>query len=436
MTENQRTGTGRFAVALLLACVCTPVWAQAKLEPGELPVRTGLDLINKRRLPTLAELEAKLDGKRDKPLVVFRLSAKNKQVHAPRWCQQGQGFLLAFQQDVKKDQSKAVLQQGWLKAPKPVLDDEYSFENMFLWALGDQWKKGYCYGVVSNISGTPQIHFGSHRWTNEPLRMTAGTEAKRHPAIQVKAHKNRVSAQVVFDAGKELAVVDVKDVSLRADQDKDAGKRQLLGNGTQARWSPNGKQLAYVREIYGEGEFKDKVIKQEITVLTYQLTAPVVVHSTDKGQLLRSPEWSKDGSHLAYYLRQAGTDPVWDLYLCDVRSQLNKPKRVGKHVVIETVHNHVGPAWSADGQRLYFFSQNHREEEYYPVQWIQRDGKARGQVHYPKQINVANGLNVRSWGDGDLVAFTAIDRGPHELYVMILPRTSKKPDSETKSSKK
>jgi Tol biopolymer transport system component len=196
--------------------------------------------------------------------------------------------------------------------------------------------------------------------------------------------------------------------------------------GTQASWSRKGDRLVYLREIYGEGERRDQVERQEVVMLAYKLTTPVIVYSPEKGQILRSPVFSPDGTHVAFFLRRKGTDPIWDLYVRDVRSQLNDAIVLAKNVVIEGIFEHVGPAWSSDSQVVYGFTQTDREEEYYPLQWWHRSGKDKGRYDYPKKINVANDLHCRTWAEGDLVTFTGIDRGPREVYVAVLPRLRRK----------
>lgn len=427
-----------FLILLFLSLGST-VQAQ-ELLPGELPVRSGFELVGREKLPTLTELEKLLAKKGEaKALVTGRIRASGTSVFAPRWNPNGREFQLAFQKaDLKAEQSKVVAQKTLLTKPEALIKDEYSYESMLIWAGGRRFSAGPGFSLISNVTGSSQVHVGA-LGGEEPLSVTTGDSIKRHPSAFIRGSLEKPEVQVVFDAGKDLIARTIKDFSALTNE---SGKRAVLAQGTQARWSPDGKQLVYIRELYGEGEARDRVDRQEIVLLTYKLSTPVIVHSGESGQILRSPTFSPNGQFVAYYQRQKGVDPIWDLYVCDVRSQLNKPLKIGKNLVIDTVFEHVGPAWSGDSKSLYFFSQSQREEEYYPIIQCQRDGKKRRLIQYPKHINVANDLHARSWGFGDFVVFTGIDTGPRELYFVVTtggekkkPASKKAPEKNEKSAK-
>lgn len=416
MFSLNRVFTQVFSAILGLGIICGVSDAQ-ELIPGELPVRSGFELVGRKNLPTLTELEDLLAKKSEgKALVTGRIKVSDTSVFAPRWNMNGKNFQLAFQKaDLKQEQSKVVAQRTLLAKPKALINDEYSYESMLIWAGGKRFQAGPGYSLISNVTGSSQVHVGA-LGGEEPLSVSSGDTIKRHPAAFIRGTLDKPDVQVVFDSGKDLIARTIKGFSALTNE---GGKRSVLAQGTQARWSPDGKQLVYVRELYGEGESRDRVDRQEIVLLTYNLSTPVIVHSGLSGQILRSPTFSPNGQFVAYYQRQKGIDPIWDLYVCDVRSQLNKPLRVGKNLVIDTVFEHVGPAWSGDSKSLYFFSQGQREEEYYPIIQCTRDGKKRRLIQYPKHINVANDIHARSWGFGDFVVFTGIDTGPRELYFLV-----------------
>lgn len=397
-----------------------------ELLEGELPVRAAPDLVGRRRFPSLRELEAIIDGDRRRPLFVLRVAKKNANISAPRWSGIKNHAGLAFRSDgLDAEQGKVSLQAAFGAETKPIINDEFSYESLFYWGLGEQVAGKPTFALVSNVSGSSQIHVGVVGGP-EPLPVTGGEETKRHPGLFVKTDGDALLWRLAFDAGRELAVLDFPELKPGL-PDRDKRMRRVLGRGTQPRWSPGGDRLAFIREIYGKGDERDKVVRQEVVMLTFKLSNPVLVHSGEPGQILRSPEWSPDGKRLAFFLRREGVDPIWDLYECDVSSRLNQATRVAGQIVVNAVREHLGPAWSADSRRLYYFSQTVREEEYYPL--LSKDvvtGKL-GKLSYPRAINVANDVASRGWADGDIVAFTGIDRGPRELYIAVLP--SPKPKS-------
>lgn len=418
------------SVALAVLATSLPRLASAQDEPplqkGELPVRSGLDLLRRDRFPDLAELEALLDGKRDRPLFVFRIKTPSSNVYAPTWSPLDSLRGLGFQRsDLEKEQGKLFLKDRMTAPIRPFIDDEYSYEETLLWAVGEEARRPL-YGLISNVTGSPQVHIGALGGP-EAIRISSGKKAKRHAVLALAPATEDAPFKLVFDAGRDLVSLRLKSVSADQAEDERIASRKVLGRGTQARWDPAGARLAYVRELYGEGEQRDQVLRQEIVLLTYRLTNPQIIHSGAPGEVLRSPTWSPDGRFLAFFLRRKGVDPIWDLYVRDVRSQLNETRVLAKNVVIQSLFEHIGPAWSSDGARLYFFSQDRRREEYYPLQWRSADGKRSGEYQYPSQINVANDLQVGRWRGGDAVAFTGIDRGPRELFVAVLPAPRRKP---------
>jgi hypothetical protein len=413
-----------FSLAVIILLWPSLVFSQSR-QAGELAVQSGFDLVGRKKLPTLSELEALLTKENKlRGLITGRIKVPGTSVYAPRWSRSKEKFGLAFQQaDLKKEQSKVVIQPGLQIAPRALINDEFSYESMLIWAVGASLEKGPGFGVVSNVTGSSQVHVGSLDG-GEPIAISDSDSTKRHPATAISKSADGTRVQVVYDAGKDLVARTIQKFPLLNPKED---KRLVLSQGTQARWSLKGQQLIYIRELYGDGENRDQVERQEVVILTYQLSAPIVVYAGEKGQILRSPIFSPDCTHVAFYARRKGVDPIWDLYVCDIRSQLNKPVLIGQDLVINTVFEHVGPAWSGDSKSLYYFSNKDREEEYYPILRVSRDGKARQKIQYQKHINVANDIHARSWRRGDFIVFTGIDRGPRELYFIVMPKARTSP---------
>lgn len=111
-------------------------------------------------------------------------------------------------------------------------------------------------------------------------------------------------------------------------------------------WSPDGSQLAYVSF---EGQ-RPRIFLQELTTGRRKVAA-------DFPGMNSAPAFSPDGSRLAMVLSKDGNPEIYVLYL-----QGNRLQRLTRNAAIDTE-----PAWSPDGQQIAFTSDRGGKPQIYVV---------------------------------------------------------------------
>src|SRR5439155_18455487 len=107
-------------------------------------------------------------------------------------------------------------------------------------------------------------------------------------------------------AGKLAAIrVDLEGAS-------DEKRGQLLGEGTEASWSPDGQWLAWIERVQLDAVQSNFTLKlRDWSRQTDQRLF------NQPGMMLRNPTWSPDGRHIAFYARPA-QQTIWRLYVLPV----------------------------------------------------------------------------------------------------------------------
>jgi Tol biopolymer transport system component len=161
-----------------------------------------------------------------------------------------------------------------------------------------------------------------------------------NPSTGLKYVSDGFSADLSSD-GQEIVLVDLvgQDYDMSVLDSNGQNKRQLTDNDLydefQPRWSPDGKQIVFVRIMNAEREFW-----QDIFILdTNSLTERRITHSS---YFKEYPQWSPDGQQILfqgedglYLISQDGTNQ---------RSLLSLPTPI------------YSPSWSPDGSHILFTS--------------------------------------------------------------------------------
>ncbi len=169
------------------------------------------------------------------------------------------------------------------------------------------------------------------------------------------------------------------------------------GGDTDAAWSPNGEQLAFVSWRDGE---------RQLFLLT--ISPPSLIKlGTHKVAPGYHPVWSPDGTQIVFEVERGGSI---DLYLVDINAPL--VQNVNPRALTDEPTDSRFPAWSPDGIEIAF------------VSWY--TGDAEIFTMHPDGTNVINRTANPGWDinpsyspDGTRIAFFSVrDGGYREVYVM------------------
>ena len=192
---------------------------------------------------------------------------------------------------------------------------------------------------------------------------------------------------------------------------------RTLGDGAFPEWSPDGSQIAYVQARASEsGTSYALVAARPSDSQTEILVAP-------QPQPLRSPAWSPDGKWVAFYIA-AERKGQYDLAVAP--TDRSAPMRsLSRDVVVESNFDHVGPAWASNSRGLFLFGRDGQnglktvEESYYRL--LYRSVGQAGRLvalDYDRRYTTAIAPHVNPVYPE--VAFAATRGLSQGLYVLLL----------------
>jgi len=115
----------------------------------------------------------------------------------------------------------------------------------------------------------------------------------------------------------------------------------LIGQGLDAAWSPDGRRIAY--SVFAANE-----VRREIFILTLADGTRKRITPTDGDY--NSPAWSPDGTRLAFHGNR-GEATGWDIFVHDVATDTTQ-------ILYAGIGRDGRPTWSPDGQFIAFETTN------------------------------------------------------------------------------
>src|SRR5262245_8018341 len=156
------------------------------------------------------------------------------------------------------------------------------------------------------------------------------------------------------------------------------------------RWSPDGKQIAFVSTRDGN---------QEIYVA--DADGNNIKRLTSEIAFDNNPSWSPDSKEIAFASSRSGNFEIYRM-----KSDGSGLRRLTNNTALD-----YWPAWSPDGKRIAFTSNRDGNYEIYVMD--ADGGNPRNLTRNPAQDNYA------TWSpDGKRIAFISTRDGGHDIYVM------------------
>jgi dipeptidyl aminopeptidase/acylaminoacyl peptidase len=169
------------------------------------------------------------------------------------------------------------------------------------------------------------------------------------------------------------------------------------------RWSPDAKQLAFLRDRGGDERFDIWLVDRDGERERNLTNEPDVMH--------RDIAWSPDGSRIAYVANAPGVEKAFAVHVVDVATGK-------KRALTDGEFDDELPRWSPDGRRLLFSSRRETVRTNSDLFVIPADGGT------PTKLATRNADGESREGDwskdGSRIAFTTSTRRRYEVAVATL----------------
>jgi hypothetical protein len=373
----------------------------ADLLPGEFDkIDLGRRMIEPKQFPTVRELRAAVAKPEIRCVLMFKLCSTGDNHHLPVWSSDGQR-LAVQRSDLGAKSSRLLLYRSLGQAEPTLLTDEGdAYDYQLRWAVGD----AASYSFVRIRSGAAKSRVFVATGDGQPQAKTPDDARREFPALYRRTDGIwrlivRQDGELMHQAWNDAGPVD---------------QPFSLGRGTAPRWSRDGSRLLYARERASTSRTPvfDVVVRnlrsESETVLPCEADAVV-----------RSPVWSPDERHAAFYVREIGEGKPWRIHVATT-AENPEGRTLGGDVVVNPNFESEGPAWEPGGGRVWFFSHEHRQQAYYPL--VAAD-VARGEVtvvDYPARCTTPNDLAVHPVTYVPEIAIVGHDGLPQDLFLLFL----------------
>ena len=402
----------RFCLPCVLVLVaCVQGLCGEELLPGELRV----SLRPQMRYPLVRDLMAAVRHKPGvKPLMFACLYSSVNDHYEPKWSCSGKH--LAFLQASPEEPGCKIALLESLAAPEARLlfKGMASYDHMFSWAVTEEpsAEGAFVFASTANAERFMEIYYGDI--STPPIRLTKDKRPKKYPALRIQGGE----AWVVYDANGKLEQLRFKGRP-RAGQLPRAKK---VADGTMPAWrlAPSKLQIVYMKDK------SRRAGKSAYGVCTRRMDfgAERVIFENNDNDILRNPTWSPNGKWVAFLAGRGGA-PIegeprgrqWRIVAVNCRSRLSRT--LAEHVVVEDKFASVGPAWSPDSNKVYFFSYANEQNGYFPVSWVSVNDATSGKLEYPKTLTAASGLAVYPTTDYREIAFVGVERVAQGIHTLI-----------------
>jgi hypothetical protein len=388
----------RAVASCLLLLLTLPVRGQTLL-PGEFSdIDLGRRLIEPRRFPTLTELRRAVREPRILSVLTMKLHGdRTNHHHLPIWSHDGQR--LTLQRSQLGVNSSQLLMYQLLSQPEPSLltQDPQAYDYMFRWGLHSE--SSFVFARIDPTRASTQIYYSADG-TQLELRTPEPGQCS-YPALYERTDGIRWLA---YEREGRL---------LHQAWSKDQQMEQPIAKGTSPQWSRDGMRVLMARQKEG-----DQLAAYE-TVIRHLKQGQDLLLPTPAGVSIRSPVWSPDEEYVAYFAQARGDNAPWRIVVCPV-AENGEPRTVAPDVVVNPIFKSEGPSWEPNGQRIWYFSRQHRQEEYFPLVAADRASGRETVVDYPKCCTTPNDLAINPANSIPEVAFVGHDGLHQDLFILFL----------------
>lgn len=383
----------------LLAAGCPTAFAQPLLKGEFGNIDLGRPLVEPNRIPTLSELRQAVRKSEIEAVLMFKLHGDGGNYYLPVWSSDGQRLALQ-RSDIQARSSKLLVFQA-LSQAAPTLIDEAStaYDSAFRFSVPSG--AAFVFTRIETTGDQTQVYFSP-----DGAPPTAKTSGQRRHALPALYERTDGIWRLIYEA----------DGQLMHQAWNAAGPVEApvpLARGTWPSWHHDGTRLLFARERTRAGP----TAAYDIVVRHLQKETDVVL-TADPSATVRSPSWSPDGEHAAFYARPAGENKPWQIHAGSANG--GNGRDLGQDVVVNSDFSSAGPSWEPLGRRVWFFSHAQRRKAYYPLVAADIESGQTTLVNYPERCTVPNDLALNPACEVPELAFVAHDGRPQDLFVLFL----------------
>lgn len=390
-----------FLVAIwVIGSACAGPLPAAGLLPGEFAgIDLGRPLVYPRQFPTIEEFRQIARKSEMSTVLMIRLFASQDNHYLPIFSEDGRR--LAFQRSDLRAKSSQILLYPSLDQAEPTLlsDQPAAYDYMFRWAINSE--SSYAFVRIDAGKMATQIYLSTDG--GKPERKALGEGRYLYPAVYSRTDGIR---RLVYEQ-------DGKVMHQAWNQSGPVDAPLALAQGTSPRWSCDGYRLLLARERSRHAG----AIGYEVVVRNLRSETDLVL-SGSQMEIGRGLSWSRDEQFVAFYVREASSQP-WRIRICPVKEGV-PARTLGNDVVVDLNFDSEGPAWEPGSRRVWFFSQENRQQAYYPLSAADVETGAVTVVDYPRKITTPMDLAVNPAGAAPEMAFVAHADAPQDLFLIFL----------------
>jgi hypothetical protein len=379
-----------------------PRVAAGQLLPGEFgSIDLGREVIEPTRFPTIRELRAAVRKPEIATVLMLKLFTSGDNHHLPVFS--GDGRRLAFQRSDVEARSSKLLLFPLLSAaePKMLTDRPGVYDYMFRWGVNSP----NSFAFIRIDPGKSATRILVSTGGRDPGERPLDEKRRRFPALYRRT-----------DGIWRLAYEEEGRLMHEAwdDQDRPVHQPLMLAYGTAPRWSQDGYRVLMVRRRPEDGGLSNS----EIVVRNLRTEEDRVLCDSPR-EMVRDPCWSPDEQAAGFYVRTGGEGSPWRIRVCPIDE--NAPaKTLGEDVVVNPDFESFGPAWDPEGRTVWFFSQKHSREAYYPLVGADVETGNLATVDYPNCCTTPHDLAINPTNPVPEMAFVAHDGLPKDLFIVFL----------------
>lgn len=399
--------SGRRLAGLRISLALALFWAWPCCASGQQRLRgefenidLGRRLVEPDRFPTVQELREAVRRPDIGAVVMFKLHGDGNNYYLPVWSDDGQRLALQ-RSDLAAKSSKLYLYEALSQpAPTPIDGDSMAYDSSFRW--GTPGTASFVFNRIEPSGEGSHVYYSSDGMKPEPK--TSGKRRHTSPTLYERTDGIR---RLVYEAEGQIT-------HEAWNAEGPVEEPVALARGTSPRWHRDGTRLLFARERGKSGP----VAEYDIVVRWLQKSQDVelFVHSS---LIVRSPTWSPDGEHCAFYVRPPGEGKPWRIQVSAARDG-GSGKAVGDDVVVNPNFASEGPAWEPGGRRVWFFSHAHRRQAYYPLVAADIETGKTSLVDYPSRCTGPNDLALNPACEVPEMAFVAHDGRPQDIFILLL----------------